>query len=237
MQTALTILPAIVLALAQTASRPPLAGLWDFPAIQPDAAAPAATVPAHAESSASSPVVARLDATGITPAGAAAPSCTWERDLDRAAVAGGCIFTESGYEIPALAVFDRRGGWLKIAVENGATRFGWVEERGAFHSIVDLLAGDHLNHMTPEWNRLVYDAPRADPTNSRTARGTDNDDAGAYRPYRPLGYTFVDGRLWLHVELLDAVCRAAEPVVIDTGWVPAQSPNGNPWAWFSSRGC
>ena len=47
----------------------------------------------------------------------------------------------------------------------------------------------------------------------------------------------VQERLWLHVEILDEVCGNQDPRVIDTGWVPAQSPAGTQWAWFWSRGC
>ncbi len=43
--------------------------------------------------------------------------------------------------------------------------------------------------------------------------------------------------VYLHVEILDEVCGNQDPRVIDTGWVPAQSPAGAQWAWFWSRGC
>jgi hypothetical protein len=55
--------------------------------------------------------------------------------------------------------------------------------------------------------------------------------------YEAVGSAVRDGRLWLYVRLLDAVCLAREPVEIARGWVPAKTASGELNAWFWSRGC
>ena len=52
-----------------------------------------------------------------------------------------------------------------------------------------------------------------------------------------LGQAIHQGRLWLHVRILDAVCAARDPVEIGRGWVPAKTAGGDLNAWFWSRGC
>jgi hypothetical protein len=151
------------------------------------------------------------------------------------------VFTESDYEIPSLAVFERRDGWVRIALDNDATRFGWVRESDQFQPIVDLLAGDsRLTYLTLTWDGTLYESPGFTPRgrNARTA-GTSGTTVrrNAEVPYRAIGHAVVQERLWLHVEILDEVCGNQDPRVIDTGWVPAQSPTGTQWAWFRSRGC
>jgi len=224
----------------QTFSVPVLVGLWDFPGIMGDAAGPVDLVTVHLNPSMSAAVVAHLDKEGISLAGAATRSCRWIRDLDLPASPRGCIFTESGYEIPSLAVFDRQGGWLRIALDDRATRYGWVQERGQFHALADLLAGNRSTYLMAAWDRTLYESPSsgAPALGRRTARTSGKPpNANAEVPYRAIGHVFMQGRLWLHVEILDEVCGGQDPRVIDTGWVPAQSPVGAQWAWFWSRGC
>jgi hypothetical protein len=152
------------------------------------------------------------------------------------------VFTESDYEIPSLAAFERRDGWVRIALDNDATRFGWVRESDQFHAIVDLLAGEsRLTYLTPTWDGTLYESPGFTPRgrNARTTPGTSGTivRGNAEVPYRAIGRAVVEERLWLHVEILDKVCGNQDSRVIDTGWVPAQSPAGTQWAWFWSRGC
>jgi hypothetical protein len=48
----------------------------------------------------------------------------------------------------------------------------------------------------------------------------------------------VGDSLWLRVELLEeSPCESGSAKVTDVGWVPAYSPDGEPIAWFYSRGC
>lgn len=230
-----------VLALAsilvpQTLPVPVLAGLWDFAAIYAEPGGSVEVVEVHLDPLASSAVVARLDKDGIVFVNGSR-SCSWMRDLDRAAAPRGCVFTESGYEVPSLAVFERRGDWLRIALENDARRFGWVQEGGRFHALANLLGSDNLTYLTAAWNGTLYDGtgPNASGRQARRANGASR--AGGETPYRGIGHAIARGRLWLHIEVLDNVCGAQEPRVVDTGWIPAQSATGAQWAWFRSRGC
>jgi hypothetical protein len=227
---------AIAFLAAQAPAAPVLVGVWDFPAIQFDAPSGAQIEPVRAEPLASAPVIARLDNKGVVLADTATYSCRWDRDLNRPTMVRGCLLTESGYEILAVGVFETRGDWLRIALDDNGRRFGWIQPSGEFHALPDLLASDHLTYLTDQWNRLMYDSPGS--RRAREARSASRaPSANPEIPYRTIGHTFVGERLWLHVELLDQVCRAEEPRVLDSGWVPAQSPIGSQWAWFWSRGC
>lgn len=228
---------ALALALAQRPPSPLIIGLWDVPSLQPDQTA-TSPVPVRSDPSPTAPVVATLDDRGITPAGAAALTCSWTRDLEQPAAPRGCRFTESGYEIGAVAVFEQRNGWLRLAVDDEAARFGWIAPGGEFHSLVDLLATDQLTYMTRAWDRLLYAAPGDGPASPRRAIIPPNPSGTtAEVSYRPIEHAVVGDRLWLRVELIDGVCVVSDPKVVDTGWVPAQSPSGDLWAWFWSRGC
>jgi hypothetical protein len=231
--------------ILQALSTPALVGLWDFEGLAAEADRAVTPVAVHLDPSASSPVVARLDKEGILlaprqgsgQADGSKRSCTWKRDRDRPASPRGCLFTESGYEIPSLAVFARQATWLRIALDDNATRFGWVQQRGDFHALADLVAAERLTYLTGAWDKRLHDSPAADLRTGRDARVSTNAARATEVPYRTIAQRIVQGRLWLHVELLDQVCSGGEPNVIDTGWVPAQSPAGDQWAWFWSRGC
>jgi hypothetical protein len=230
-----------MLVAVQALSVPPLVGLWNFAGIAGYATGPVDAVAVYMSPSSSAAVVAHLDISGISLAGGTR-SCEWIRDLDVPTRPRGCVFTESDYEIPSLAAFERRDGWVRIALDNDATRFGWVRESDQFHAIVDLLAGEsRLTYLTPTWDGTLYESPGFTPRgrNARTTPGTSGTivRGNAEVPYRAIGRAVVEERLWLHVEILDKVCGNQDSRVIDTGWVPAQSPAGTQWAWFWSRGC
>jgi hypothetical protein len=229
-----------MLVAVQALSVPPLVGLWDFGGVAGYATGPVDVVPVYLSPSSSAAVVAHLDTSGISLADGTR-SCEWIRDLDVPTRPRGCVFTESAYEIPSLAAFERRSGWVRIALDNDATRFGWVRESDRFHAIVDLLASQStLTYLAPSWDGMLYESPGSArrSVNARTARASDTIvRENAEVPYRAIGRTVVQERLWLHVEILDEVCGNQDPQVIDTGWVPAQSPAGIQWAWFWSRGC
>jgi hypothetical protein len=229
-----------MLVAVQALSVPPLVGLWDFGGVAGYATGAVDVVPVYLSPSSSAAVVAHLDTSGISLADGTR-SCEWIRDLDVPTRPRGCVFTESAYEIPSLAAFERRSGWVRIALDNDATRFGWVRESERFHAIVDLLAGQStLTYLTSSWDRMLYESPGAtrQGRNARTPRASDTIVRGnAEVPYRAIGHAIVYNRLWLHVEILDEVCGNHEPRVIDTGWVPAQSSADIQLAWFWSRGC
>ena len=226
--------------MLQTVAVPALVGLWDVPGLRsaPDVAVKSVDV--HVNPSTAAAVIARLDAEGISSADGSKRFCNWEADHDVAAPPRGCIYAESGYEIPAIAIFERQGEWLRIALDNSATRFGWVKSDDKFHPLAGLLGASRLTYLTARWNRRLYDAPdaKAIAAGGRVARlSVESTHTDFQQPYQAVGTVVVEGRLWLRVELLDAVCVPQEPRVIDTGWVPAQSARGEQWAWFWSRGC
>jgi hypothetical protein len=46
-----------------------------------------------------------------------------------------------------------------------------------------------------------------------------------------------EGRIWLHVSVLDQVCERAEhPQIVKTGWIEAYK-NGKNTVWYYARGC
>jgi hypothetical protein len=235
------VLSLALMAMAmQAVSLTPLIGLWDFAGVAGYATGPVNPVPVYASPSSSAAVIAHLDTSGISLTDGTR-SCEWIRDLDVPTSPRGCVFTESDYEIPSLAVLERRNGWVRIALDNDATRFGWVRESEQFHALADLLGSDtRLTYLTARWDRTLYESPgsTAPGRGGRTARTSDKSVRGnGEAPYRAIGRAVVDGRLWLRVEILDEVCGDQDPRVIDIGWVPAQSPAGTQWAWFWSRGC
>ena len=235
-------------ALAQMNATPPqiavpaLVGLWDFSGIRRDPDVPAESVDVRVNPSTGAAVIARLDEKGISSADGSKRFCSWagDHDFGDPVPPRGCIYAESGYEIASVVVFEQQGKWLRIALDNSATRFGWVMADDAFHPLSDLLRIGRLTYLTPLWNRRLYDAPdtKADVAGSRVSRLSARATNGDFtQPYRAVRTVVVQGRLWLRVELLDEVCNVDEPRVIDTGWVPAQSATGEQWAWFWSRGC
>lgn len=231
---AVTVLTSCAFAQStSTPARPRLAGLLDFPSIYSEAnPGTAGTVlEVHERPAASSPLVARLDLKGIR-AQSGEYACTWRRDLDSGEEPMGCIFTESGYEVPAVVVLEQATGWYRIALDPAATRTGWVQSSAEYHSLAKLLAGsEHLSHLTKDWDGRLYQQPGLAPRLVRPA------GSHSEIPYRALDHRSYQGRLWIKVELLDEVCGEHEPRVLHTGWVPAQSAEGKLWAWFWSRGC
>ncbi len=222
-------------------SMPTLTGLLDYPAIYADSepGVAAQVLKVHERASNGTRVVAQLDRKGIRLADAGEYFCTWTRDLDVSKAATACVFTESGYEIPALAVFGADGQWYRIALDD--SHFGWVQQAAGYHSLADLLASsERLTYLTPAWDGRLYDAPGKGATLvlPRERRRSRNDPAQTDTvPYRALDHTMVAGRLWIKVEILDEVCGERDPHVLYTGWVPAQSPSGELLMWFHSRGC
>jgi hypothetical protein len=192
---------------------------------------------AHAAPSTGSLVVAWFDARGVrTPDGRR--MCEWVRDLD--AVAGGppaCEFAEAGYEIPALlvaAIAD--DGWYRVDLPGLQGAGAWIHSENRFHSLIELLAGpDHLTYLDPRtFDGWIY----AEPNGARTQLERRAATAGsAETPYEALGHAIVDGRLWLHVSVLDRVCVGTEPRQVARGWIPVKTRDGAPQAWFWSRGC
>ena len=250
--------------VAPTGAHAALVGLLDMPIVYDYAEMPSddskprprpARIDVRAQPSAASPVVATIDTRGIAVAGT--HRCLWRGAMPgmapegRAAAPEGraaapepapklpqCPHWESGYEIPALVVFETRaGGWYRIAVDRTATRFGWLRSEEKFHALESLFASDeHLTFLTERWPRTLHDRPGGGTTTRVAQQPRPEGQSGDTTPYRALRHARVAGELWIEVEVLDQVCGASDPRVIARGWIPARVP-GALLVWYHSRGC
>ncbi len=191
---------------------------------------------ARAQPRSEAAAVAVLDSVGVrTPEGERV--CRWVRDLDRqAGDPPGCEFVEAGYEVPALRVLAiADAGWFRVELTRSAEGSAWIQTGNRFHSIVDLLARDeHLTYVDlRRWDRQISTEPGGSRAELRHPALQDEREV----PYEALGHVMYQGRLWLHVRILDAVCVARDPVEIGRGWIPAKTASGDLNAWFWSRGC
>lgn len=145
---------------------------------------------------------------------------------------------ESGYEILALIAYERAGRWFRIALPRGSA---WMMNRpGNFQRYPELLK-DHLTHMAAGWDGKLWSTPgvsSARPVSSAVKRVIQQaKDAQSDVDVDVLAVRHVSGEPWIHVRVTDGHCRGADPVKIDTGWVPAHRPTHEPSVWFYSRGC
>ena len=141
---------------------------------------------------------------------------------DRAApVVGTCLTDECDRTLrskgsPAqVAVFDRRPGWLQVALGEldwKDDRRVWIEDSSVwrFHAFASETARQDFE------NELFG---RDDPT------------------VRFIRSRTVDGRLWLYVEVLSHTIYDSDepPRVVAEGWVPAHDAAGRSVVWFFSR--
>lgn len=247
---ALWITSAILVALSAVASAPTpcrgsgeagepgLVGLLEMPWIYDDLAEEySGLVAVFERSTESSPRVALMEREGVRLPGAG-EYVPWQRDLDKQAAGDletECYFSESSYETPALPVFEVADGhWYRIRLCLPQAEWGWIRSERPYHSLVELLTGDEqLNHLTHKWDHKLYEDPEGHSFDVPLAANQEGKEV----PYVGLEHRVVEGRLWLKVKVLDQVCGPDEPKPIASGWVPAKGREGEPIAWFWSRGC
>ena len=143
---------------------------------------------------------------------------------------------ESGYEIPAAIVFERRGPWFRIRLKDGSA---WIRhtDESDFLSYPDMLR-DHLAHTMQTWNGTLRATPgvtgRVTPLSPEWKVLTDRQLSIEY-----LGSRRVGNDVWLHIRLAaQAACGQVYEGVADVeGWIPAYHTDRTTLAWFSSRGC
>jgi hypothetical protein len=143
---------------------------------------------------------------------------------------------ESGYEIPAAIVFERRGPWFRIRLKDGSA---WIRhtDESDFLSYPDMLR-DHLAHTMQTWNGILRATPGVTgpvtPLSPEWKALTDRQLSIEY-----LGSRRVGNDLWLHIRLAaQAACGQVYEGVTDVeGWIPAYHTDRTTLAWFSSRGC
>jgi hypothetical protein len=143
---------------------------------------------------------------------------------------------ESGYEVPAAIVFERRGQWFRIRLPKGSA---WIRRTDPkeFLPYPDLLR-ENLAHTLPGWNGILRETPNVSAKITPLTEGwhelLERSPSVEY-----LGSRRVGKDLWIHIRLLtEGPCdQKLEGMTPVTGWISAYRPNRSPSAWFSSRGC
>ena len=143
---------------------------------------------------------------------------------------------ESGYEIGALIVYERRGPWYRIRLPRG---FGWIrrDDSRDFLSYPDILR-ERLAYVLQGWDGTLREAPGASGTirplpsewKAQLDREIDIDYLGSRR---------AGNDLWVHIQFVTERCGKTvdgAPQAM-TGWIPAYRSNRSPNVWFHSRGC
>ena len=143
---------------------------------------------------------------------------------------------ESGYEIPAAIVYERRGPWFRIRLKVGSV---WIRHADPedFLSYPEVLA-QKLPDILQGWDGTLRAAPSpSGPIAPLSAGWRALLDRSLSAEY--LGSQKVGNDLWIHVRLAaKAACDHTYEGVTDVaGWIPAYRPNGTPTMWFASRGC
>ena len=151
-------------------------------------------------------------------------------------VSEGVPTLESGYEVPAAIVFERRGPWFRIRLKEGSA---WIRRADSddFRPFPEILR-DNLAHTMTSWDGTLRASP---------------DPSGRITPLSPgwkalmdrslsvqyLGSRRVGQDIWLRIRLAaKGPCDQTYENVTDVeGWIPAYSADRTPLAWFSSRGC
>lgn len=144
---------------------------------------------------------------------------------------------ESGYEIPAAMVYERRGTWFRIRLAKGSA---WIRHTSVddFLPYPDLLRSK-LSFIPQGWDGVLREgagsAHKVVPLPREWAelldRGLDIDYLGSRR---------VGGELWVRVRLSSGPesCGATpKELPRVSGWMPAYRKSRTPSLWFASRGC
>jgi len=153
----------------------------------------------------------------------------------------GLVTREIAYEEPAAVVYARVAGWLRVRLSPasrppGDDGFGWVAEpAGGGYVAYESLLPHRLTYLAPQVLRYLWPEPGAglphplpdpDPPHRREW------PAVVHEARR------VAGQLWLRVDVADrSPCTGRASHVVVAGWLPAYGVDGEPAAWFHSRGC
>lgn len=143
---------------------------------------------------------------------------------------------ESGYEIPAAIVFERRGQWFRIRLKDGSA---WVRhtDQSDFLPYPDVLRKGP--HTLQSWDGTLRATP------GRTGRVTPLSPGWKALLDRQLSIQYLGSRrvgdeLWLHIRLAAKASECGqtyEGVTDVEGWIPAYHTDRTTLVWFASRGC
>jgi hypothetical protein len=141
---------------------------------------------------------------------------------------------EVSYEVGAATAFARVDRWTRIRLTDG--RFGWVapDDAGTWFPYGELVT-NRLNYLTGAWSGHVWPAPGAGiPARSSLPWKRERQE----HPAAVLEAALVGGTLWFRVEILsESPCMDPNASVTLSGWIPAFGVEGEPTAWYYSRGC
>jgi hypothetical protein len=143
---------------------------------------------------------------------------------------------EVGYEQPSAVVYSVIPGWYRLHLLDGQDAWLAAEQAGTWFPYADLQI-NRLSYLTRNWSGYVWPEPGAGLPVRSTA--VNNPDLREF-PVEILEHTEIGGTTWFRVNIL-----AKDPcssTVFDAGtalagWIPAYGANGEPNAWFYSRGC
>lgn len=148
---------------------------------------------------------------------------------------------ESGYELAAAIVYERSGPWFRIALPGGS---GWIRRKSEtdFLRYPELLVDDQLPFMASGWDGRLWSRPgaaSAKPALPKVKRLIGGNRRG-FADVWVLAVRRIGGEAWVQVRVIEGHCGDGEYLkepTIDTGWIPAWRPTGQPAVWFYSRGC
>jgi hypothetical protein len=143
---------------------------------------------------------------------------------------------ESGYEIGAAIVYERRGSWFRIRLKDG---FVWMRrgDQKDFLPYPEILR-NHLSYILQGWDGTLRETPgssgRVRPLTSEWRPRVNQQIDIEY-----LGSRRIGSELWIRVQFVTERCGQTVEGVPQpmTGWIRAYQSGRSPSAWFSSRGC
>ncbi len=140
---------------------------------------------------------------------------------------------EASYEFAAASVYAKNDFGFQIRLLDG--RSGWLaqEHAGTWFPYPELVV-KRLNYLNPDWHGMLWpDAGAGIPL-----RLDGKNSSGSKHAARVKGLTRIADSLWLQVDVLTNDGCDGKPVkAITSGWTPAWLVDGQPAAWFYSRGC
>ena len=143
---------------------------------------------------------------------------------------------ESGYEIAAAVVYERRGPWFRIAIPQGSA---WIEgtNENDFLSY-PLLLSKRMAFLRNDWDGQLRQSPGFGfPTAPIPPEWTQH--IPRQIGIDVLGLTRVNNDDWIHVRFATERCGDSTVTMLKQveGWLPAYRLSGTTTAWFYSRGC
>lgn len=140
---------------------------------------------------------------------------------------------EASYEYAAASVYAYNDFGHQVKLADG--RSGWLarEHAGTWFAYEELII-KRLNYLHRDWHGLLWPAAGA----GLPLRLSGTNAAGREHAATVKASMRVADSLWLQLDLLSSDgCNGKPAKIIASGWTPAWLVNGEPAAWFHSRGC